>query len=139
MIRLELDSTEQLMRIYQAIMAGKFSEQGETLLSDRAMSEAADLVMKQLIAETRDASNAPMADAMENMRNLSPDYPQYQYIMDYFANSEDWPDMSEEEQRIILMRSASPLLLDSQGVVDLAGLITQRRLELKGLSDDSVG
>ena len=130
MLRIELDSSEQLMRLYQVIMAGKFSDTAGELLADKALADAANILVDRLIGEARTAENHPMVDMMEEMRQLRAEYPQYARIVEHFAADAQWNEHAEDYQRALIRYAAAPLVVDESLMNDLCLTIGNRSNDL---------
>lgn len=131
MLRLEIESTEQLMRLYQVIMAGKFTRDGEALLVDKSMAAVSHQIVDTLISEARTAENTALVDAMEHMRELQPHYPQYARLIEYFGAWPDWEALSEDYQTTLIRYAAAPLILTSNIMTSLMDGIAAARGECK--------
>lgn len=118
MIRLELESNDELMRLYQVIMAGKFAESGDAMLVDRKLANVANNVVDRIISEARLAHNDMLVDMMEQGRKLQRNYPQYQRIDQFVKSQTDWSEKDDDQKRAALECAAAPLIIDTDVMTD---------------------
>ena len=112
MIRLELEGNDELMRLYQVIMAGKFADGNDAMLADNKLANVANNVVDRVISEARLTHNEALVDMMEQGRRLQKSYPQFHRIDQYVKAQSDWADKDDDQKKAILERAAAPLTID---------------------------
>jgi FMN phosphatase YigB (HAD superfamily) len=107
-IRIELAGVAELMSLYQAVMAAKFSSDG-TLLSSSSLASAANTLVDQILSEARRDGNLPMAEAMLDWRELKSEYPQCKVIDAHLMELDWWLDADRNRRLSYLKTLVSPL------------------------------